>query len=131
MFEKPTKDIFSSPKQDKPSSPKQDTPKPKKVATPRLVSLRMSKRAKRRILSLHAQTRQGKQDIFRELLGQSSLTFLNSELRGHDSKEKLNVVLDAGQLERLRAAAKSHQAPLSVITSALILGKSQKDGEGK
>ena len=93
----------------------------KQAAAAGLVSLRMSRKAKRRVSELHARHHLSKQEVFRRLLEGCPQVFEPEQLLGHDCKESLNVKLSAEQLERLRTLAASHRVPVSTFTSALIL----------
>lgn len=120
MLEKPSKPIFYEFDWDMESRPKEGTKGQRRRAQPGLITLRMSKRAKRRIVRLHKSDRT-KQDVFREMLAKSDLLFTPEQLEGHDCKASLNVVLNAAQLKRLDDAAEAHNKPRSTVTSALVI----------
>jgi hypothetical protein len=139
LFTDPKTELFTRPKShtDQHSTPAPEVPpldlsfdlsfdptptsKPKYTAGAGLVSLRMSRKAKRRISELHAKHRISKQEAFRKLLEQCPQHFEPEQLSGHDCKESLNVKLSAEQLATLRTLAASHRVAVATITSALVM----------
>jgi hypothetical protein len=144
MFEGNLKSIFNPTDQTIFEAPKRDTPAPAfsldlnlseeaPILPPKppkeggRVTVRMSRKAKAKLLQLHAKNGKLKQVIFRELLDASPLEFKQEELGGHDSKASFNVVLSAEQLRRLEEARARYEVPLCALISALLLNKKAKN----
>lgn len=125
IFGTPTKDIFARPVADIFNTPIKEPQAPSQGQKELggVVTLRMTPKAKKRLLYLHAKTGKRKQTIFKELLDRSSLAFHSDSLGGHNSKASFNVVLSHEQHKRLLEAALIHSVPLCAVVSALLLDK--------
>lgn len=108
MFNQPLEPIFQTPKYDRQNASD-------------LVTVRMSRKAKKRIKSLKKRKRRTMQILFSQLLDSSSLTFTDTELEGHDLQGRLNVRLTAKQWKRLDNAVERHNTTIYAIVSAIIL----------
>lgn len=126
IFYKPSKSIFDSPTCDEEKRHTHDRPTPPKVSNQKHTTLRMSDRAKRRIDQLHTRKREEKQEVFKQLLEASSLTFTEEELQGHGYKSRLNVEISDDQYQRIKTAARLHKCKICVIVSALIIKEGAK-----
>lgn len=108
MFNQPSQALFEAPECDRQNASD-------------VVTVRMSRKAKKRIKSMKNRKRRTMQILFAQLLDKSDLSFTDEELENHDCEGRLNIKLNAKQWKRLDAAVKRHNATIHIIVSAIIL----------